>query len=198
MLKFVPPGVHKVLEIGCAEGSFGLLLKRLRGVEVWGVDMSLPVADEAISRLDHFIVGDFEDENVDVPKKYFDCVVFNDVIEHFKYPWTVLRDVREYIVEGGYVVASIPNVRFLSNIKKLLIDKQWKYEDEGILDKTHLRFFVEESIRDMFKACDYRIIKLEGINAGKFSWKFEIINRILFNMFEDMRFRQFACVAQKE
>jgi 2-polyprenyl-3-methyl-5-hydroxy-6-metoxy-1,4-benzoquinol methylase len=198
MLKFIPPGVARVLEVGCGEGAFGSCLKRDIKAEVWGVDICKKAAEEAKGKLDKVIVGDVENDQLDLPDDYFDCIVFNDVLEHMKYPWIFLKKIKESLKNKGYIVASIPNVRYFYNIKDLLKYKEWKYVDEGILDKTHLRFFTIKSIKDMLISCDYKILMIEGINAVRFPWKFRIFNWILFKNCDDMKFLRFACVAQKQ
>lgn len=197
MLRFVPQNVTRVLEIGCGTGEFGKILKSQRNVEVWGIELSKEIAEVTKGKLDNVIVGDIESDNIPLPSEYFDCIVFNDVLEHLKYPWIVLRKLRDNLKHYGWIISSIPNVRYYENIKELLIRKEWQYVDAGILDKTHLRFFTINSIKDMFKECGYHVIKIEGINGGKFPWKFGFLNLILLNALDDMRFLQFACVAQK-
>jgi hypothetical protein len=109
----------------------------------------------------------------------------------------VLGDIKRTLSPGGYIVASIPNIRVYENMKRLLIRKEWEYTEHGIMDKRHLRFFTKKSIRRMFERCGYQIVTIEGINGGNFPWKFGLLNRVLFKALDDMRFSQFACVGQK-
>jgi hypothetical protein len=48
------------------------------------------------------------------------------------------------------VVASIPNVRNLALLYRLIVQGTWEYESSGLLDRGHLRFFTCKSIADMF------------------------------------------------
>jgi 2-polyprenyl-3-methyl-5-hydroxy-6-metoxy-1,4-benzoquinol methylase len=196
MLKFIPSGIRRVLDIGCGEGNFGEMVKEQLGAEVWGIELCLNVALKAGEKLDKILVFDIESEMTSIPACYFDCIVFNDVLEHLKYPWTVLHELRKNLVNYGYVVASIPNVRYYHHVKELLLHSDWEYRAEGILDKTHLRFFTEKTIRSMFVRCGYRVLTIEGISATA-SRKFHLMNALFFNKLEDMKYLQFACVAQK-
>ncbi|MHB8493940.1 MAG: class I SAM-dependent methyltransferase, partial [Casimicrobiaceae bacterium] len=90
MLRFVPVDVSRVLEVGCGAGTFGMVLKSKRPVEVVGIEAESDVAALARSRLDRVIVGDVELRDPDVPNGYFDALVFNDVLEHLRDPWAVL------------------------------------------------------------------------------------------------------------
>lgn len=199
MHRFIPEKINNILEVGCGTGIFGKNLKSKRNnIGVWGIEISKSAAEAAKTRLDKVIIADIENDSIDLPKKYFDCIVFNDVLEHLKYPCAVLKKIADYLIDDGCVVASIPNVRYFYNIKELLKNKEWRYEGSGILDKTHLRFFTIKSIKEMFESCDYHLVKVEGINPIKFPWKFRLLNWLLMKKFEDMRFVQFACVAKKK
>jgi len=196
MLPFIPNDVEKILEIGCGSGAFASLLKQNRNIEMWGMDIHEEAVKDAHDVFDKVIINNIEKDVVDLPINYFDCILFNDVLEHLAYPWNVLSDIRKYIRHDGYVVASIPNVRYYENLKKLLFNKDWKYETKGILDITHLRFFTEKSIVNMFEKSGYRVIQIKGINSRYRSKKFRLMNLLLGGWLDDINYCQFACVAQ--
>jgi 2-polyprenyl-3-methyl-5-hydroxy-6-metoxy-1,4-benzoquinol methylase len=199
MLRYIPKDVHKILDIGCGEGNFSYLCKQIFNAEVWGIELKNNDAEKAVHKIDKVLIGDIESNNLEIPDSYFDCIVFNDVLEHLQYPWLVLLKVKKYLKSGGYIVASIPNVRYYSNLKNLLFNKSWEYVDwGGVMDKTHLRFFSVSSIDNMFTECGYNVLKLEGINGIKFSWKLKLLNKILKNHLDDIKYLQFACVAKYE
>lgn len=195
MIDFIPPTVRRVLDIGCGEGRFGLQLKQ-SGMKVWGVEMDTRSATVAQQYLDGVIIGDINNIVSNLPDNFYDCIVFNDVLEHLADPFTLLNRIKRKLCREGIVVSSIPNVRYFGNLKNLLIKKNWKYEDSGILDKTHLRFFTENSIRHLFDSLGYEIIRLRGINALKPRWKFKLLNFFLFGYLSDTKYLQFACVAR--
>jgi 2-polyprenyl-3-methyl-5-hydroxy-6-metoxy-1,4-benzoquinol methylase len=198
MLHYVPEQASRILDVGCGAGEFGNVLKFRRQVEVWGIEHCQQAAVEAQTKLDRVLVGNIEDGTLPLPEGYFDCIVFNDVLEHLVNPWAVLTGIKVYMQPDAYVVASIPNVRYFDNIIKLLKHKQWEYGDEGILDKTHLRFFTIESIRDLFGVTGYSVISINGIRGRQFPWKFSLVNKIMKSTFDDMRYMQFSCVAKKK
>lgn len=196
MLDFIPEGVRRVLEVGCAAGKFGSMLKAQRNCEVWGIELFSDAAEVAARHLDKVLVIDVEADALPLPVSYFDCVIYNDVLEHLKDPWQHLRSIQPHLCPGGYVVASIPNIRQYRVVKALFFKGEWRYEKDGILDRTHLRFFTKGSIHEMFESEGYKVIRLEGINAEDFPWKFGVLNQLLHKSLEDMRYVQFACVAQ--
>ncbi len=196
MVRFVPASATRVLEVGCASGSFGRLLKSTRPVEVWGIEPFSDAARRATDILDNVVVADIEAAIGDLPRDYFECVVFNDVLEHLRDPWSVLREIQAAMSPGSVVVASIPNMRHYSVMKQLVLAKRWDYVDAGVLDRTHLRFFTCETMRDMFVSAKLELVTFEGISGGTFPWKLAVLNALLLNTLDDMRYQQFACVAR--
>jgi SAM-dependent methyltransferase len=194
MLEYIPETAERILEAGCASGLFGAQLKQRSNVEVWGIEYDSESAESARQRLDMVLAGDILPLTDHLPDAYFDCAIFNDVLEHLIDPFAVLLKLKGKLAKGGIVVCSIPNIRFYHTFKKFIVNKQWKYEDAGIMDKTHLRFFTKASIVDMFDSLGYKILKLQGIN-GIDSWKFSLLNSLSFGYLSDTRYLQFACVA---
>lgn len=86
-------------------------------------------------------------------------------------------------------------MRHFEVMKELLIHRQWRYQDDGVLDRTHLRFFTDCTIRDLFENAALEVITLQGINSGSFPWKFDLRNRLMLNALDDMRWQQFFCVS---
>ena len=193
MLEYIPESAERILEAGCASGLFGAQLKRRPNVEVWGIEYDSVSAESARDRLDMVFAGDILELTDHLPNAYFDCVIFNDVLEHLVDPFAVLLKVKSKLAKGGLIVCSIPNIRFFYTFKNFIVSKHWKYEDAGIMDKTHLRFFTKRSIEDMFDSLGYRIVELKGIN-GINSWKFSLLNALSMGYLSDTRYLQFACV----
>jgi 2-polyprenyl-3-methyl-5-hydroxy-6-metoxy-1,4-benzoquinol methylase len=199
MLQFIPDSARSILDVGCSIGNFGALLKLERGAEVWGVEPDRAAAELASDRLDRVICSRF-DSNLNTDGKKFDCIVFNDVLEHMVDPASALEVAPAYLNPDGIVVASIPNVRYFGNIWLLLVHKSWKYQDTGILDRTHLRFFTKKSIESLFDDAGFKIHRLVGINSlhicdPYFRPKFTILNILTLGRIADMEWMQFAVVA---
>ena len=192
MLDFVPTGVRRMLEVGCGAGEFAAAIRaRNPEVVVWGVEPAHEAARIAAGRLDEVICKPFEAGIPELDGQKFDCVVFNDVLEHIPDPEKTLRETRPYLAEGGVIVASIPNILYFYEITKILMTEDWEYQEHGILDKTHLRFFTRKSIVRMFRSAGYEIQEIRGINAfaGK---KFRIANLITLGRLSDWKFVQFG------
>ena len=195
MDRFIPSTARRILDVGCGEGRFGQRLKEKLNVEVWGVELVPLAADVARDRLDRVFCGDIMQQLVHIRDHFFDCIIFNDVIEHLVDPYRVLIAIKQKLTREGVVICSIPNIRYFRNLFDLAVRGEWRYQDSGVLDKTHLRFFTKKSIVQMFESLGYRITRLEGINPTP-SWRVRLFNLITLGFFGDTPYLEFACVAQ--
>ena len=191
MLKYIPLQSKTILDIGCGEGLFGGIVKKRNLSEVWGVELDANIGKKACNILDKVIIGNILNIAPEIPNNYFDCIVLNDILEHLVDPYSLLVELKNKINQNGIIVCSIPNIRYFHVLKELILEKQFRYKDLGVLDRTHLRFFTYESIKEMFKNLHYEIIIIEGINPI-ISWKFDLFNILTFNYMNDTRFAQFA------
>jgi 2-polyprenyl-3-methyl-5-hydroxy-6-metoxy-1,4-benzoquinol methylase len=193
MLRYIPITRTCVLDVGCAAGTFGAKLKARSRAEVWGIELDPRSAAEAAQVLDKVIPKDALSALADLPEGYFDCVVFNDVLEHLADPYKLLEQIKRHLTPDGMVVASIPNVRYVGVVWDLIARGNWDYQDWGVLDRTHLRFFTLHSIYKMFVGLGYDVERIDGINATKVG---NLANKLLPRRFADLPFMQFACVAR--
>ena len=198
MVALVPPSATRVLDVGCNTGAFCEALKQaLPTVELWGIEPDAGAANQARERVDHLIVGLF-DPSLGLPAAHFDVIVFNDVLEHMVDPWTALNFARELLAPGGKVLVSLPNIRHQENLLHLLMEEDFRYESEGIRDRTHLRFFTRKSALRMFEQCHYDVERAEGI--AEQWWTPSLVRRLAYRIFarrlEDTKFIQFAFVVR--
>lgn len=159
----VPGNANKVLEIGCAAGGFRSNFPE--HVEYWGVEPVQAAAEQARLRNIKVLCGTYDDVCSQIPDGYFDVIVCNDVIEHVLSPEAFLLSLKGKLTTAGVLVGSIPNVRFWGNLVKLLIKRDWKYEDSGVLDKTHLRFFTAKSFRRLMDNAGFLLERMSGIES---------------------------------
>jgi len=157
----------KVLEIGCAGGATGKNLKEQLPVQTYvGIDISPEAAEIAKNHLDRVIVANIEE--TDLASEYglrpgeFDLLLALDVLEHLYDPWDILAELSFYVKPGGHIVASIPNIQNITIVQDL-IKGNWQYQDAGILDSTHLRFFTLETVKKMFNGAELTIKSIEHV-----------------------------------
>lgn len=198
MMERIPKDRKTILEFGCGEGVFAAALKQRNKAEVWGVEIDATTGKKAAKILDKLIISDADEALAKLPDNHFDCIIFNDVLEHLIDPYNLLRKLRKKLTSEGIIVSSIPNMRYYPVLMGLLMDANWEYEDAGVLDKTHYRFFTHATIRSMFENAGYKIASLEGINGIEKlparSWMMSLFTR---GKFADTRFLQYACIVKK-
>ncbi len=165
VLEAIPRDAARVLDVGCGSGRLGEQLKRRQRATVWGIEVMRDASERAAERLDRVWNSPVETALPEIPEDTFDCIVTADVLEHLADPWTVLAQLRRRLVPGGTLVASIPNVGHWQVIRDLL-EGTWQYTSEGLLDRTHLRFFTRRSVRELFWTAGLTIKEITVIPHG--------------------------------
>lgn len=156
----------RVLDVGCSTGYLGYELKN-SGHDVWGVDLSSAATAVATEKLDHVYTGSIEaffsaPEHQDLK---FDFIIFGDVLEHLVDPGGILERCKAFLSDNGSIIASLPNVAHLA-VRLMLLEGRWEYQNTGILDRTHLKFFTRDSIVSTFSDCGYEIVSLDPVRLA--------------------------------
>lgn len=152
------PKRAKVLEIGCATGFIGEFLIKKKNCYVVGVELGKDEAKEARKRLSKVIEGDIEDPKVLrlIDNNGFDIVFASAIIEHLKDPWNALRNWNKFLKREGFLIITTSNIAHWS-VRLKLLKGGFDYQEYGILDNTHLRFFTTKTFRKLAKDCGYKI-----------------------------------------
>jgi 2-polyprenyl-3-methyl-5-hydroxy-6-metoxy-1,4-benzoquinol methylase len=199
LLQFVPSGVKSALDVGCGSGGFGFLLKKQFKIKVWGIEPNKQSADSASGKLDVVINDVFDNESLKLISEKFDVIFFNDVLEHVPHPNSTLANCKSLLNPNGVIVASLPNMRFYTVFNELLFEQDFKYQNSGIMDKTHLRFFTKKSMIRLFNDNGYKIKIIQGINEYPVQGRKMKIFKLLFKKWlGDISFLQYAIVAYPE
>ncbi|MDQ3462570.1 MAG: class I SAM-dependent methyltransferase [Actinomycetota bacterium] len=198
MVELLPSGIGSLLDVGCGEGAFlDAVRARRPSVRLRGIEPEVAPAQRARDRGLDVTTGSFPG-GVD-PSERFDCIVFNDVLEHLIDPWGGLRAARDLLDDGGFVVASIPNIRNLETLFALVRRGRWEYLDSGVLDRTHLRFFTRSTIFDLFDVAGYEVVTIMGgwpLRARRW-WVLRLLSIAAGRtLYREGCFRQFHVVAR--
>jgi SAM-dependent methyltransferase len=149
VLEKLPLAARVIVDTGCGSGALGAAyLRRNPAAQYFGIDVDPAAAALAATRLTKVFVGDAEAVPMpfDAPDGV-DCLVYGDVLEHVVDPWALLKNQVAHLRPGGTVVVCMPNVEHWSLAFKLL-KGTFDYEDEGVLDRTHLRWFTPRTMGD--------------------------------------------------
>lgn len=184
-----------ILEIGGGSGSTLLYLKK-KGIasNINLVDIVDMVEDK--SEFDSIRIGDIENENLDYDHG-FDIIILADVLEHLLEPKVVIKRVKEQLKKEGKILVSLPNIRHFSSFFKIFIKGSFKYEEEGIFDKTHLRFYCKSDMIQLFENDkDLKIKSIVPVNKLRKS-KASTLDFLTFGFFSEFLNIQFLLEVQK-
>jgi trans-aconitate methyltransferase len=157
--RHVPRDATSIVEFGCSSGALGDALKRRQRATIVGVEVNAEYAREATAVLDRVFVGSAEDFVAGpAPREApFDCLIAADVLEHLVDPWTTLRQASAWLVDGATVVISLPNVLYWRALKRVVLERRWPREDEGIFDRSHLRWFGPRDAEELVAPAGLRL-----------------------------------------
>ena len=145
LLAAIPSQAQRVLELGCANGRLGRRYKESNpNTEWWGIELSSAAAESAARHLDRVFCVDIEQVDLKSLGQGFDVIVIGDLLEHLREPERVLETLNDMVSDGGRLVCCIPNMAHLSVIQRLVAG-DISYDDAGLLDRTHTRFFSQSS-----------------------------------------------------
>jgi 2-polyprenyl-3-methyl-5-hydroxy-6-metoxy-1,4-benzoquinol methylase len=160
-LQMVGSGRH-LLELGCATGHVTEQLVAA-GNRVVGVEFDAVAAEEARRYADRVHVLDLDVERVSsVESDRFEMIIAGDVLEHLRDPLPPLLDVLTLLEPDGEVIISVPNLAF-ADVRLLVLEGRIEYQDEGLLDRTHLRWFTLDSLRQLLEAAGLSAVEVRRV-----------------------------------
>jgi len=169
------PENSKVLELGCATGFMSRYLTKVKQCQVVGVEIDPQAAKKASRWCYRVIVGDLDKKEIwqKIEKESpFDVVFASAIIEHLNDPWQALKNIKRALKKKGVLVITTGNIVHWRMRLQLLLGR-WQYEEYGLLDNTHLRFFTYKTFIDLIKQSGYKIEHIGIDPAGGlkyFNW----------------------------
>jgi len=195
LIRLIPPQARRILEVGCAGGMTGKTLREKGVEEIVGIEINEEVAQSGKCFYNQLIIGDIEKINPPFENEHFDCILYGDILEHLVDPWRVLKEHHRFLKKRGTLICSIPNIRHYRIIKKLILKGRWEYTKDGIMDRSHLRFFTLDSILKMLEEAGFETKDLVKKSSGA-QW-LKSLNNLLGNRLIDFLVRQYIVVAIK-
>ncbi len=189
VVPYVPYTPGTLLDVGGGVGATAAELKRLGSARRVGVvDIVGGVSD-----VDFAYCGDIESESFmsDIVSSEgpFGTVLCLDVLEHIVDPWRLVRQLHQALAPGGVIVASIPNIRYFRALFPLFFLNRWTLRDSGVLDRTHLRFFVRSTAIELMT---HSGLALEKVVASPDGRKLvAILRRLTFGLLNTFTDRQY-------
>jgi SAM-dependent methyltransferase len=152
LLKIIPVTAKRLIEVGCSSGALAREFKKISpACDYLGLEIEPAYAALARRSGDRCLNLNLEESGDDFWSTVADrdCWIFGDVLEHFKNPWAVLSKIRAVIPPNGVIVACVPNAQHWSLQVKLSVGA-FEYENAGLMDKTHLRWFTRQTLLKLF------------------------------------------------
>ena len=167
LLSDMVPVAAEVLDVGCGSGALGEALSRTRSCTCDGVTINAQEAALAGPHYRNVQVADLESAQLAdlFPGRRYDCIICADVLEHLRYPQRILEQCLDLLNPEGCVLISLPNASYVG----LLIDLmhgEFRYRSEGLLDRTHLRFFTRTSLKRFVTEHGWQIDRLQVIERA--------------------------------
>lgn len=158
ILHAMMPANVRVLDVGCGTGSVTLIANRDRGNDVVAIEPDSERARVARSRDISVVEGVLDDAFI-AAHELFDVVLSSDVIEHVAAPADFIRQMAKAMKPNGYLLVSVPNVAHWT-VRLRLLAGQFDYQESGIMDTTHLRWFTDKTIRNLLKGVGFDIVEV--------------------------------------
>jgi glycosyltransferase involved in cell wall biosynthesis len=161
------PG-RRVLDVGCSDGRFAALARQ-SGHWVTGVDLvkHLGIGE----RVDEFVEADLNRGLPDDVGSDYHVVVAGDVLEHVTDPHQLLTAMADRLDAGGQVFVSVPNFAHWYPRTRVALGL-FDYDQRGLLDRGHVRFFTRRSFERLVRQCGLRIVERETVGSP-----FDVLDR---------------------
>ena len=148
----IPQGAQ-VLDIGSGNGILARLLARLgREVVLDAVEPDLAAREFSGGLYRHMFPVNLEDflSTARAEGQKYDVIVMADVVEHLANPEPHLVALKSLLTDHGFIALSTPNIAFAS-VRLALLDGRFDYVNSGILERTHLRFYTQKTLKQLFE-----------------------------------------------
>lgn len=179
---------ERVLELGCATGYWGTYLKKHKNVEIYGLDFLEYHVNKAKETNCYNEVVQYDlnkiDNSLDYLAQSFDKVVILDVLEHLYNPAEVLQWCKKMLKPQGKLIISIPNVAHKTILQQLFLN-EFNYTQNGLLDRTHIRFFTLTTFADLLANNGFETIDLKRVMEFESEYSKKIPSKV--NMFFELQ-----------
>ncbi|MDH5857519.1 methyltransferase domain-containing protein [Lampropedia aestuarii] len=175
----IGPGA-RVLDVGCGSGALGQYLSVQKQCVVDGVTFNEAEAALARAHYRHVEVANLEQTALSslFGANRYDFIVCADILEHLREPQKMLRDMQSLLTEQGQLLISIPNSTYAGLVAELM-QGEFLYRQEGLLDATHVRHFTRKSLLRMLQDCGWQVESFETIERhlqeSEFKLQFDLL-----------------------
>jgi predicted TPR repeat methyltransferase len=156
LIRELAPRGGTLLDLGAAAGELGEAV-RDHFRSTCGFEFQLDCIGDLMPRFDRVVIADLE--RVKSVPGGASAVVLADVLEHLHSSTNALALVKSALGPNGRAFISVPNVANIT-VRLMLLLGMFEYQERGILDRTHIRFYTQRSILREVEKAGFRIIKV--------------------------------------
>ena len=166
---------QSLLDLGMGTGGLGKYLRQRQAIVADGVTLNPAEADIARTWYRQAVVADLDRDDLGTlfGRNQYDCIVCADVLEHLKEPQRTLEQCKALLKPGGRLLTSVPNAGYCGLVAEL-IDGEFRYRSEGLLDSTHLRFFTRASLQRFFAENGWATSTVQTIQRSLSDSEFQV------------------------
>ncbi len=160
ILNIMPGNLRRVVEVGCSSGALAKAYASINPKCIYtGIEIDPDFAAVAQASCNEVICENIENLAEEKFLRLFpsDCWIFGDTLEHLYDPWALLQRIKPQLAPDAQIIACIPNAQHWS-IQARLNAGLFRYEDQGLMDRTHIRWFTRTTVIELFNSTGYKII----------------------------------------
>jgi len=152
--------VKNILDVGC---GYGLLSKKLKKtfpkLDFYGIEHSKEASrsSQKILKLLQCNIEDIALIKRKLKTQKFDVIIFSDVLEHLYDPVDIIKSYQSFLNQDGTIVVTVPNIANIFSRLALLFG-YFNYNETGVMDKTHIRFFNKQNLKQLAKESNLKIV----------------------------------------
>jgi 2-polyprenyl-3-methyl-5-hydroxy-6-metoxy-1,4-benzoquinol methylase len=189
----LPKQCRRILEVGAGAGVTLKWLKALYPeAETTAVELNPALLDDLKRNTDVAIIGPVDQALAELAS--YDLILLLDVLEHLPDPTRSLQDIANRLTPGGRVIVSVPNVAHWSVSVPLLLQRRFDYREAGIMDRTHLKFFVEGTAVKTLN--DARLNVTKALISGIQGPKAKALDFLTFGLLRHYMAKQYIMLGQ--
>ena len=187
-----------VLDCGCGEGFYTMIISELYDVQITAFDVSAELLERAASWVKNkkrikFINGDITN-GLPFDDNTFDKIVFSEVLEHLERDYDVLKEIYRVAKPDGIVGLTVPNENYPFlwdplnwmrehlgfghfNPKNTILGGVWSYD--------HKRLYLSNKIKKLAEETGFKVLRIEASTHYCFPFNYHILRlgKLLYTKF---------------
>lgn len=174
----------KILDIGCGDGKLLQYLKKQKGSNVRGLEISQELVSKAISRGISAIQGDCEQDLFNYPNNHFDYAILTQTLQALKDPKSLIEEMLRI---AKFAIISFPNFAHYQNRFQLFFSGKMPVKESipyQWYDTPNIHFCTIKDFENLCQKMDISITKRTYFNQNN-NIIYSFSKRIFANFFAE-------------